>query len=71
MEENVGVRRQGNGTGSHQTGLPMPKMEIPLFDGQNPRWWVRRCERFFQLYKVPEEQKVTMAATYLNDTTDY
>jgi len=23
--------------------VPMPKLEIPLFDGKNPRWWIRRC----------------------------
>ena len=70
VQENVGVRRQGNVTGSNQIGLPMPKMEIPLFDGHNPRWWVRRCERMFSLYNVAEQQNVTLAAAYLNDTGD-
>jgi len=41
-----------------------------MFEGMNPRWWVRRCERFFQFYKVPKEQKVNLVATYLNDAVD-
>lgn len=70
MEENVGVRRQGHKIGSHQTAFPMPKMEIPLFDDQNPRWWARRCARVFSLHNVAETQKVTLVAAYLNDEGD-
>ena len=54
MEENLDVRRQGQGTGSHQIGPHLPKMEIPLFDGHNPRWWTRRCARVFSLHNVTE-----------------
>ena len=42
--ENNVERRQGALAIPNQSGFPMLKMEIPLFDGQNPRWWVRRCE---------------------------
>ena len=48
----------------------MPHLEIPLFDGSKPRWWICRCERFFQLYNVPEVQRITMVAVYLNDAAD-
>lgn len=52
------------GTRQHQD------LEIPIFDGSKPRWWVRRCERFFELYRIGEEQRVTMATAYLDDTAD-
>jgi len=55
------------GLNSH---IPTPRLEIPLFDGSKPRWWIRRCERFFQLYHIPEVQRVAMAAAYLDDTAD-
>ena len=50
--------------------MPMPLLEIPLFDCLNPRWWIRRCERMFEWYEVAERQKVTMAAAYLNNAVD-
>ena len=31
----------------NQPGFPKPKLDIPLFDESNPRWWVRRCEQMF------------------------
>ena len=27
--------------------VPMSKLEIPMFDGKNSRWWVTRCHKFF------------------------
>ena len=69
MEENVGVRRQGR-TRSHQASFPLPKMEIPLFNSHNLRWWARHCARLFSLHNVAEAQKVTLVAAYLIDEGD-
>ena len=55
------------GLNSH---VPTPRLEIPLFDGSKPRWWICQCEIFFQLYHISEVQRVTMAATYLDDMID-
>lgn len=41
-----------------QNHVPMPRLEIPMFEGKKPRWWVRRCGRFFQFYRIPEDQKI-------------
>ena len=62
MERSLGAPAVPN-----QPNFPMLKLEIPLFDNQNPRWWVRRCERMFSVYNVPKQQKVTLATTYLNN----
>ena len=48
----------------------MPKLEIPLFDGKNPRWWIKRCQNFFQFYNIPKFQKINLASAYLNDTAN-
>lgn len=48
----------------------MPKLDIPMFDGNTPRWWIRRCERAFEWHGVPEQQGVALVAAYLNDTGD-
>ena len=50
--------------------VPMPKLEIPMFDDKNPRWWVKRCHKFFQFYNIKESQKVDLASAYLNNVAD-
>ena len=60
-------RRQRIKVAPHQPGFPFLKLEIPMFDGVNLRWWVDRCERMFNFYHVPEQQQGTLAAAYLND----
>lgn len=70
MGENGGSRRVGNTTRPNPTSFPMLKIEIPSFDGHNPQWWVRRCERMFNLYNVAEQQRVLLTAAYLNDARD-
>ena len=37
----------------HHSGYPMPRMEIPTFEGVNLHWWVRKCERLFEWYNIP------------------
>ena len=39
--------RNGVHHGQHQ-GFTMPRKEIPTFEGVNPWWWVRKCERVFE-----------------------
>ena len=48
----------------------MPRLQIPIFEGDKPRWWIRQCERFFHHYQVAENQKVNLAVAYLNDIAD-
>ncbi|KAG8376226.1 hypothetical protein BUALT_Bualt09G0041000 [Buddleja alternifolia] len=45
---------------------PFPKIEFPHFDGENPRSWILRSNRYFQVINtISEEQKVTLASVYL------
>ena len=48
----------------------MPKLEIPLFDGSNPKWWVRRCKWMFGWHNVPKERRVALVVACLNDAGD-
>ena len=63
-------RWQGNQVAPYPHGFPTPKWEILMFDGTNPRWWVRRCERMFSFYGVLEQRRVTLVDAYLNDAGD-
>ncbi|XP_019230960.1 PREDICTED: uncharacterized protein LOC109211833 [Nicotiana attenuata] len=49
---------------------PAPKWELPYFEGHEPKGWIRKCERYFNLYKTPENLKVEAAALYLNGLAD-
>ncbi|KAE8673195.1 hypothetical protein F3Y22_tig00111807pilonHSYRG00050 [Hibiscus syriacus] len=51
--------------GSSGPMLPQPKLDLQMFDGSNPRGWVRKCQKYFNLVGVPEEQKLDVAAMYL------
>ena len=47
LGENIVEQRQEILVVPNQPSFPMLKLEIPMFDGINPRWWPRRCERMF------------------------
>ena len=48
----------------------VPKLELFTFEGTNPRTWIRKCQKYFQLYSVQEEQKVDLATLYLGEKAD-
>ena len=53
-----------------QLGFLMPQMEILVFKGTNPKWWISKCERLFEWYNVPKERRVALAAAYFNGMVD-
>jgi len=63
--ENVGDCKQKGVGGHNHQGFPLLKLDIPMFDGVSPRWWVKRCERMFQWYGIPDQQRLALAAAYL------
>ncbi|XP_027157202.1 uncharacterized protein LOC113758631 [Coffea eugenioides] len=42
------------------------KVEFPKFDGSNPREWVRRCEKFFRLCRIPDSQHMDLVELHLD-----
>lgn len=38
------------------------KVELQIFKGQNRRPWVRRYQEYFDIYQIPEDQKLDIAA---------
>ncbi|KAL4310989.1 hypothetical protein GQ457_01G000170 [Hibiscus cannabinus] len=32
-----------------------PRIKLPFFEGENPRGWVRKCQKYFALFEIPEE----------------
>lgn len=47
-----------------------PKIEFPRFDGTNPRAWVRKCERYFQLKNIDVFKRVDIASIHFDGKAD-
>jgi hypothetical protein len=41
--------------------LKGPRLEIPLFEGEDPIGWLQQCEKFFDMSGTPYEQWVNIA----------
>jgi hypothetical protein len=41
-----------------------PKTEFPRFDGENPKWWKKVCEKYFDLYSVDHETWANFATMH-------
>lgn len=48
----------------------LPKFELIAFEGKDPRVWVRKCIKYFEVYKVLNEEKVGIASLCLIDRAD-
>ena len=42
-----------------------PKVELMKFGGNNPREWIKKCQRFFLLNPIPYDQRVLFASLHL------
>ncbi|XP_074327867.1 uncharacterized protein LOC141665786 [Apium graveolens] len=71
-------RRERNGdgegivteTGTNQPFKFTPKLDFPKFDGINPRNWITKCNRYFELCKIANNQKVNLASLYMIDKAE-
>ncbi|GJS89213.1 gypsy/ty3 retroelement polyprotein [Tanacetum coccineum] len=45
----------------------LTKLEFPKFNGDDVKGWIYRCNQFFQLDNVAENQKVRIASIHLHD----
>jgi len=70
MGNNEVDRRQKIQVNSTHHNFPVPKLELPVFNEAKPRWWIRQCEKLFEIHQVVEEQKINMPMAYLNDIGD-
>nr|XP_027099356.1 uncharacterized protein LOC113718666 [Coffea arabica] len=51
-------------------GYNPPKLELHLFSGENPREWIRKCNKYFLLNKVPDEHKLLLVEMFLEGRAD-
>nr|XP_027093474.1 uncharacterized protein LOC113713862 [Coffea arabica] len=48
----------------------LPKLEMPMFVAGNPREWLRKCQKYFLNYQIPDNQKVEMVEMFLEGKAD-
>ncbi|KAL7094752.1 hypothetical protein ACP275_11G124100 [Erythranthe tilingii] len=56
----------GKGRATMVDGNPSTNSGFPRFDGQYPRIWLWRCNRYFLVNPMNEQQKVFMASMHLD-----
>lgn len=55
--------------GKYQLPNP-PKIDLQLFTGENPREWLRKCDKYFMNYQILDHQKVEIIEMYLDGKAD-
>lgn len=48
----------------------MPKLEFPKFDGFNPRVWIKKASKYFELCKIQDDQRVDLASLHMIDKAE-
>lgn len=44
------------------------RIELPVFDGTDPRGWLTRAELYFRVNQTPEESKIPLAQVSMEGT---
>lgn len=47
-----------------------PRIEMPLFNGEDPRSWVRKCNKFFSIHQLNERSRMEMLELYMEGKAD-
>jgi hypothetical protein len=47
-----------------------PRHDFPKYDGTTTSAWIKKAEKYFKLYHVPEEEKVEVATLYFTAKAD-
>ena len=65
-EENMGNKDRAT---KNQLGHQY-RMEIPNYMGEDPRSWIRKCNKYFLTYQVSETSKVDIVEMHLDGKAD-
>ena len=53
-----------------RTSGRLPKMDLPIFDGDNPREWIRKANKYFKIQEIEGDMKAEVAELYFRDRAD-
>uniref|UniRef100_A0A0A8ZUC4 Uncharacterized protein n=1 Tax=Arundo donax TaxID=35708 RepID=A0A0A8ZUC4_ARUDO len=60
-----------HGGSSSNSHVRMPRIEFPKFDGDNPRWWNEKCEKYFDMYSVPSHSWANFTTMHFTGTAAF
>lgn len=55
----------------HRAVAKGPKLSFPEVDGSNPDGWIRKAEKYFELVRVPNEERVQIAIMYIKSKAKF
>lgn len=50
--------------------MESPKIFFPSFDDSNPRYYVRKCKKFFNIHPMDDKQKLDMVSMHVEGRVD-
>ena len=59
--KNETTEKKGDGDGDNNDRNKFKKVEMPVFDGDDPDSWLFCAERYFQIHKLTDSEKLTVA----------
>lgn len=62
MEE---TSRVDNAKGDFKSPHKLPKIDFPIFEGHNPKEWVRKANRYFEIHGIEENHRTMIIEMYL------
>ena len=45
----------------------LPQMDLPIFDGDNPREWTRKANKYLKIHGIEDDMKAEVAKLYFRD----
>uniref|UniRef100_A0A0E0MIX7 Retrotransposon gag domain-containing protein n=1 Tax=Oryza punctata TaxID=4537 RepID=A0A0E0MIX7_ORYPU len=64
-QRNFYMGHQGEGNHYVEAVIKGPRLEIPLFSGEEPVDWLKQCEKFYEITGTPADQWVNLAIAHL------
>lgn len=65
QQRNIFGGHMGDGNHYAEAIIKGPRLEIPLFSGEDPIDWLKQCEKFYEISGTPAEQWVNLAIAHL------
>ncbi|XP_074265848.1 uncharacterized protein LOC141588299 [Silene latifolia] len=60
----------GNSNNTKSSYGYAPKLQFPVFNGMHARSWVKKCKRYFDLCKIPEEQRIDLMSLHMTEKAE-
>ncbi|XP_012842971.1 PREDICTED: uncharacterized protein LOC105963142 [Erythranthe guttata] len=71
----IPMHRQGgksyNFGGNSTSVQKVPKLDFPRFNGDNPRGWIRKCQKYFSINRMVDQERIVWASMHMEGKADH